>query len=123
MESPVRFHCGAGTPTHAAGATTIGVVAIANHEAAPHNWESYTINNLASYNLVEGTNVIAILAANDAKTSSEFSFNLELKKGVSSSETASPGARNLQFTTPTAHPPFEMWRIPRRHRRAAIRLS
>ncbi len=98
VEIPARFFCGAGTPTHAVGDTVIGGVAFANHEAAPNNWATYTVNNLAPYNLVAGTNVIAILAANDLKTSSDFSFNLELKKAVPSGEVASPGAQNLQFT-------------------------
>ena len=102
VEIPSRFFCGAGTPTHAVGATVIGGVAFTNHEAAPNNWATYTVNNLAPYNLVEGTNVIAILAANDLKTSSDFSFNLELKKALPSGEVASPGGQNLQFISTAA---------------------
>ena len=41
VEIPTRFFCGAGTPTHATDATTIGGVAFTNHEAAPNNWASY----------------------------------------------------------------------------------
>ena len=102
VEIPTRFFCSAGTPTHAVGATVIGGVSFTNHEAAPNNWASYTITDTAPYNLVAGTNVIAILAANDAKTSSDFSFNLELKKAVSLNEVASPGAQNLQFSSVAA---------------------
>ena len=98
VEIPSRFFCGAGTPTHAVGESVIGGVAFSNHEAAPNNWATYTINNLATYNLVAGINVIAILAANEVKTSSDFSFNLELKKAVPAGEVASPGAQNHQFT-------------------------
>ncbi len=103
VEIPQRFYCGSGTPSHnAADPTTLTGVAWGNHEAAPNNWDSYTINSLAPYNLVEGTNVIAILAANDTKTSSDFSFNLEMKYAVpsaASGDLASPGARNLKYAT------------------------
>lgn len=103
VEIPVRFHCTAGTPTHnPADTTTLTGVTFSAHEAAPNNWDSYTINNLAPYDLVEGTNVIAILAANEVKTSSDFSFNLELKSTVrtdTSGDIASPGARNFKYAT------------------------
>ena len=102
IEIPVRFFCSAGTPAQAAGASVITGVTWANHEAAPNNWDSYTITNLAPYNLVEGTNVISILAANDVKTSSDFSFNLELKKGINTNDIASPGAKNIQYSTNAA---------------------
>lgn len=108
VEIPVRFYCGAGTPAHGADPTTITGVAFTNHEAAPNNWDSYTISNLAPYNLVDssvGSNVIAILAANDVKTSSDFSFNLELKQGAGTGDIASPGAQNIKYSaTATAAP-------------------
>ena len=103
VEIPVRFYCSAGTPTHNVADTTLLTgVTWTNHEAAPNNWDPYTIGNLAPYNLVEGTNVIAILAANDVKTSSDFSFNLELKQAFSAGDVASPGAQNNKFAATAA---------------------
>lgn len=105
VEIPVRFYCSAGTPSHnVADTTTLTGVTWTNHEAAPNNWDSYTISNLAPYNLVEGTNVIAVLAANDVKTSSDYSFNLELKQAVpfSTGDVASPGVQNNKHAATAA---------------------
>lgn len=103
VEIERRFYCGAGTPAHnPSDASFLTGVTFNNHESAPNNWDSYTISNLARHNLVEGTNVIAILAANDVKTSSDFSFNLELKEGVTTNDAASPGARNISYAANAA---------------------
>jgi len=102
VEIPVRFYAGAGTPTQAAGAVTISGVSFTSHEAAPNIWETYTITNLARYNLTEGTNVIAVLAVNTPVTSDDFSFNLEMKQGTGLTDQASPGARNFSYTASAA---------------------
>ena len=99
---PVRFSCSTGTPTHAVNARTISGVSFTSHEAAPNNWDRYTIANLAPYNLTAGTNVIAILAGNNTITSDDFSFNLELTEGSGTRDHGSPGARNLSYTTTAA---------------------
>ncbi len=102
VEIPTRFFCGTGTPVHAAGSNLITGVTFTNHEAAPNNWSTASITNLLPYNLVTGTNVIAILAANDVITSTDFSFNLELKQGPDLREAASPGLVNRNFAANAA---------------------
>ncbi len=102
VEIPVRFYVGSGTPTQAAGAVTIGGISITTHEAAPNNWDSYTITNTAPYNLSAGTNVLAVLAINSPVTSDDFSFNLEMKQGSGGSDQASPGARNISYSANAA---------------------
>lgn len=102
VEIPVRFYVGSGTPTQAAGAVTIGGISITTHEAAPNNWDSYTITNTAPYNLTAGTNVLAVLAINSPITSDDFSFNLEMTQGTGSSDQASPGARNISYSASAA---------------------
>ncbi len=101
QEVPQRFHVGAGNPDHGAGAlqNTITGVAISDHEAAPNTWDAdLTINNASSF-LVAGTNVVAVFAGNTTLGSSDFSFNLELKRGTSTLDVASPGAQNLQYSS------------------------
>ncbi len=102
VEIPVRFWCGGGTPAHAVGSNAVTGVTFTNHEAAPNSWDVHKLTNLAPFNLVEGTNVIAILAANDVRTSSDFSFNLELKRATAGLDVASPGERNLSWSTTAA---------------------
>lgn len=107
VEIPQRFYCSTGTPAHnPTDPTLLTGITFTNHEAAPNNWDSYTIANVAAYNLVEApaVNVIAVLAANDVKTSSDFSFNLELKLGTVpvTTDVGSPGARNLKYSAHAA---------------------
>ena len=102
VEIPLRFYASAGTPTQAAGSATISGVSFTAHEASPNNWDSYTITNLTPYSLTAGTNVIAILAANNTISSDDFSFNLELKHGTGGPDKASPGALNIAYTATAA---------------------
>ncbi|HEX2750159.1 MAG TPA: LamG-like jellyroll fold domain-containing protein, partial [Verrucomicrobiales bacterium] len=100
QEIPRRFHILAGTPGHQPPPSQflISGVTVEDHEAATLGWDSYTIPNAQNY-LVEGTNVIAVMGANASLASTDFSFDLELKKGTGE---ASPGAQNISFAANAA---------------------
>jgi hypothetical protein len=101
QEIPRRFFISAGTPGHQpANPLLLSGITVSDHEALTLGWEAYTITGAQTY-LVEGTNVIAVLAANASLASTDFSFDLELKKGVGN-DAASPGAQNLTFAANTA---------------------
>lgn len=72
-----------------------------NHENA---WEEVVINNADNF-LFGGTNVIAVHAFNTTDGSSDFSMDLELFSGASTSAVPTPGAVNSVRAATAAVPP------------------